>query len=105
MTHLSVELLERVLTREEVQVHVQYIRLRLTQQRRNSLHHITCGSFFILIIITVVRQTADPCWLQPVSAGGGRLGATGLGKVSILCGAQPLGTMRLRVVVVLLLLP
>lgn len=103
MTHLRVELLEGVFTGEEVQIHIQYVRLRLTQQRRNSLHHITCGSFFIFIIITRARQTAAPCLLQPV--GGGRFGATGLRRASILCGAKPLGTVCLRLAVVLLLLP
>lgn len=102
MTHLGVELLEGVLAGEEVQVHVQYVRLRLTQQRRNSLHHVTCGPFFTFIIIVII--TADPCWLQPVSAGGGRLGVTGPGSANrVLCGAKPLGPER-RVAIVLLLL-
>lgn len=102
MTHLSVELLEGVLTGEEVQVHVQNIRLRLTQQRRNPLHHVTRGSFFIFI--AVAPQTADPCWLQPVGAGGGRSGAAGLCRFSTQCGAKPLGTLSLRVAAVVLLL-
>lgn len=51
--YLGVQLLERVLTREEIQIDVKDVGIRLMYERRYSLHNVTGGAFVTIVTATV----------------------------------------------------
>lgn len=100
--YLCVQLLERVLTREEIQINVKDVRIRLMQECRQPLHNVTGGAFIAIITITgrVIAQVwpvAASCWWCDNSASGLRAAGSSrdvlvcsrlLGKTSLCCFTQ-----------------